>query len=104
MLKSNNKIEIETKRANIICSYPKKESIFKMIKKQYDTTMLDKQKTKWKNKEQIVSSLAECNLENQNVYNKVYREMKSLNDPIEIDREKIISKFMKVKNLKKKLH
>lgn len=67
----------------------------------YDTKMLNKQKTIWKNKEHIANSITECNLENQNVYNKVYREMERLDNPIEIDREKIISKFLKVKNLKK---
>lgn len=49
-----------------------------------------------------MKSITEFNLENENIYNKVDREIKSHNKPIEIDREKILSKFLKTKNLKKK--
>lgn len=82
--------------------YPKNKPYFKIINKNYERKVAERQCYVWKNRENIIRSTDPESLFDENIIQKCCNEVKALDIDIQIDRQQILANYYAEKQRKLK--
>lgn len=83
--------------------YDKNEPYFSVISKKWEPDVVERQVGKWCKRDRIKDQ-AGVRCMRRDIFRKCRDEIKAMDQPVEIDREQIIEKFLREKERKLKKH